>query len=317
MMLKNMPMVKLSIIIAIGGLMLAGCGNTPDKSSNDKSVQRLDLSSFSNEKPIIALNLLFIHHSCGATLFADPGEKSGEYCLYDTHPNGGGLRNLLKRNNYNVHEATYGSKLGENTDINHWHVKFRDQMNLALKAKLQDDLLEGDEINQIIVFKSCYPNNTIIADGSPPGDPDSPERTLWNCKAAYSSLLPIFKKYPDTLFVAVTAPPTVKPWMNKYKEKIFNFLGKGPEKIGVRARIFNNWLADSNSGWLTGYDLKNVVVFDYYDILTGGGKSNWAQYPTRDGKNSHPSSAGNFIAAGEFIDFINRAVKYAGLEKNE
>ena len=224
---------------------------------------------------------------------------------------------MLRQNNYNVHGATYDSKLGQDTDINHWHAKFRDQMQVALKTKLQDDLFEGDEVNQIILFKSCYPNNTIIADGSPPGDPDSPKRTLWNCKAAYNSLLPIFKKYPNTLFVAVTAPPTIKPWMNKYKKKIFNFFGKGPESIGMRARLFNSWLADSKSGWLADYDLKNVVVFDYYDILTDGGKSNWTQYPTRDGKNSHPSSKGNSIVADEFVNFINRAVRYAGLEKNE
>ncbi len=312
-----MQAINLILVIAIGSVMLAGCEDSLVKSSGNTLVQRLDLSSYSANKPEEPLNLLFIHHSCGATLFADPGIKAGEYCLWETHPNGGGLRNLLRQNNYNVHEVTYGSKLGEHTDINHWHAKFRDYMSLAFKSKRQDELLEGDEINQIIVFKSCYPNNTIMADGSPPGDPDSPEKTLWNCKAAYNSLLSIFQKYPKTLFVAVTAPPTVKPWMNKYKEMIFNFFGKGPESIGQRARSFNNWLVDTENGWLTQYDLKNVVVFDLYDILTDHGASNWAQYPTRNGKNSHPSSKGNSIAAAEFVDFINRSVKYAGFEKNE
>jgi len=71
--------------------------------------------------------------------------------------------------------------------------------------------------------------------------------------------------------------------------------------MGKRARVFNNWLKD--------YDLKNVVVFDLYDILTGEGDSNWTKYPTRDGKNSHPNSEGNTKAATEFIDFINKAVR--------
>ena len=298
-------------------VLISGCNNDINNTSPIPLVHSLDMTKHSPNKPEITLDLLFIHHSCGATLFADQGEKKGDYCLFDMHPNGGGLRNILKQNNYNVHEATYGSKLGQDTDINHWHAKFRDHMELVLRTRIQDELLEGDDKNDIIVFKSCYPNNTIVADGSPPGDADLPNRTLWNCKAAYNSLLPIFQKYPDALFVAVTAPPTIKPWMNKYKEIFYNVLGRGSESIGMRARIFNNWLADVQTGWLAEYKLKNVVVFNFYDLMTGSGKSNWAQYPSKNKKDSHPSNEGNTIAADEFIDFINRAVKYSGLEKNE
>lgn len=305
------------LLTMITPVLITGCDNSPISLTSDSVMHSLDLTEYSAEKPTNHLNLLFIHHSCGATWLADAGEKVGEYCLYQTHPNGGGLRRLLQQNNYNVHEATYGSQIGQDTDINHWPAKFRDQMDLILKIRHQDDVLSADEVNQIVVFKSCYPNNTIIADGLPPGTPDSPERTIWNCKAAYNSLLPIFKKYPNTLFVAVTAPPTVKPWINKYKEFILNLLGKGPENIGMRARLFNNWLVNTKSGWLASYELKNVVVFDYYNILTDDGKSNWTQYPTRDGKDSHPSAGGNSIASEKFIIFLNKAVNYAGLKGNE
>ena len=296
--------------------LISGCDIGSKNSSPNPVVHPLNLTEYSTEKSNEPLNLLFIHHSSGATLFADSGEKSGEYCLFESHPNGGGLRNLLRQNNYNVHEATYGSKLGEHTDINHWHSKFRDHIDLALKTKIQDDLLD-DEVNQIIMFKSCYPNNHFISYGTPTGDPDLAEKTVWNAKAAYNSLLPIFKKYPNTLFVVVTAPPIVKPWMNKYKEILLRLIGKGPEKIGERARLFNNWLVDTKDGWLSDYTLQNIVVFDYYDILTDNGKSYWTQYPTKDGKNSHPSSAGNSLAAEKFVIFINQATKYAGLTENE
>ena len=290
-----------------------GCNNQASKVAANLKV--LDLSAYSVEKPEKKLNLMFIHHSCGATLMAEQGEKTGEYCLYSSHPNGGGLRSLLQHNNYNVHEATYGSKIGQDTDINHWHAKFRDQIDIILKTDHQDNLYKDDSINQIIVFKSCYPNNKIKADGTLPGDPDSPERTLWNCKAAYNSLLPFFREHPGTLFVAMTAPPIVKPWMNRYKEKLLNLIGKGPEQTGKRARVFNNWLKDVETGWLKDYDLKNVVVFDLYNILTGEGYSHWTKYPTKNGKNSHPNSEGNTKAAAKFIDFINRAVMYAGIVK--
>jgi len=49
-------------------------------------------------------------------------------------------------------------------------------------------------------------NNNIVPDETSPGNPDSPVRTLWNYKAAYKSLLTIFKEHPKMLFVAVTAP---------------------------------------------------------------------------------------------------------------
>ncbi len=301
------------VLLLILGLVMVGCDARNSMESSKSHVKALDLSKYSAKKPSKKLNLLFIHHSCGATLLASRGEKKGEYCLWPSHPNGGGLRKLLEQNNYQVHEATYGSKIGQNTDINHWHKKFRDYMDIILKTDIQDKLYKDDTRNQIIVFKSCYPNNIITSDGTPPGDPDSPKRTLWNCKAAYNSLLPIFEKHPDTLFVAVTAPPVVKPRMNPVKQFLLGLIGKGPDRIGKRARAFNNWLKDVESGWLSKYKGKNVVVFDYYDILTGYGKSNWAEYPTRNGRNSHPSAKGNSIAAEEFVSFLNKAVRYAGL----
>ena len=56
------------------------------------------------------------------------------------------------------------------------------------------------------------------------------------------------------------------------------------------------------------------MVFDYYDVLTGYGNSNWSAYPTRDDKDSHPSSEGNSKAARELILFLNKAVNRMGLK---
>jgi hypothetical protein len=293
--------------------MLAGCNSQDVAVPNKYIITERDLSAFSNKAPEKKINLLFIHHSCGATLMAEPGEKKGEYCLYVSHPNGGGLRNLLIQNNYSVHEATYGSKIGQDTDICHWNGKFRNDMDIILKTDHQDKLYSDGSVNNIVMFKSCYPASEIIADGIPPADPDSCEKTVANYKAAYNSLLPYFRQHPGTLFIAITAPPIVKPRMNPVKEFLKNISGTGPEAMGKRTRHFNNWLKDVASGWLKDYELKNVVVFDYYDILTGKGESNWAKFPTRDGKDSHPSSQGNLMAAQEFINLLNLAVHYGGL----
>lgn len=84
--------------------------------------------------------------------------------------------------------------------------------------------------------------------------------------------------------------------------------GRTSAKSGVLARDFNNWLSGSE-GWLKGYGGRNVVVFNYYDVLTDGGASNFSRYPTGDGSDSHPSREGNEKAAKAFVPFLNQAVR--------
>jgi|WetSurMetagenome_2_1015567.scaffolds.fasta_scaffold313986_2 hypothetical protein len=50
-------------------------------------VKILDLLSLKTNKPGIALNLVFIHHSYGGQLMADKGDN----CIFETSPNGGRL----------------------------------------------------------------------------------------------------------------------------------------------------------------------------------------------------------------------------------
>jgi hypothetical protein len=254
-------------------------------------------------------NLLFIHHSCGGMLLADPGvqvggEKgTGSRCIYTAHPNGGGLRTLLEGQGYQVNELSYESRLGEDTDIQHWRAKFTDQMGDLLRTANQDEFLPENESNRIVVFKSCYPNNDYVGEGEEPGDPDSPVRTVANSKATYNSLLPLFKQHPEVLFIAFTAPPRAEPIASGWKAKIKSLFGKKPKDADY-ARQFNSWMADTENGWLADYGQSNVAVFDFYDILTENGQSNWSRFPTRDGTDSHPSVDGNQKAAAAFVSFL-------------
>ena len=257
-------------------------------------------------------NLLFIHHSCGGQLLADPGEQdggvrgSGERCIYVAHPNGGGLRARLQAAGYQVNELSYESRLGEDTDIHHWRSKFTAHMDDLLRVRQQDDMLPEGQRNEIVVFKSCYPNNDYVGPGEAPGDPDSPERTVANSMASYNSLLPLFAANPEVLFIALTPPPRAEPKPQGAKEKFKSLFGSKPKDADY-ARQVNTWLADKDSGWLKDYSLPNVVVFDYYDILTDGGASNWSRYPTGGGQDSHPSLEGNEKAAQVFIPFLSEA----------
>ena len=165
----------------------------------------MDLTSAPDTPPAEPVNLLFLHRSIGGHLLAEPGpeEPSGR-----VHPNGGGLRKALETNNYRVHEATYGSKLGQDTDMFHWLPKFRDHMAEVLRIQHQDQALPAGEVNRVVLFKSCFPNN-YFSEGSGPGDPNGPTLTVPNARATLRALLPLFQRQPDTLFVYLTSPPIV------------------------------------------------------------------------------------------------------------
>jgi hypothetical protein len=292
-----------------------GCENQPVNTTYTevKPVKIMDLSSYSDKRPEREFNILFLHHSCGGHWMADKGPAKCEHCICETHPNGGGLRSLLKQNSYEVHEASYGSIVGDKTDIEDWPAKFRDQMDRILKTDMQDQMYTDGSVNNIVMFKSCFPNNNFEPSGSK-------GRTVQSAMEAYSSFLPCFREHPETLFVAVTAPPLANAPQTPNSLKVFikKILGryKDVRAIGICARKFNNWLKDAESGWLSKYDLNNVVVFDLYNILTKDGQSNWAEYPTKNGMDSHPSSEGNSIAAERFVPFLNKAVRRAGLVAN-
>lgn len=267
------------------------------------------------------VNLVFLHHSVGAQLLADPGPEDPKQ---RTHPNGGGLRKLLEGNGYRVHEATYGSALGEHTDLFDWLPRFTEKMDDVLATAHQDERLPAGETNRVVLFKSCFPNNWFAGPGTEPGNPRGPELTEANARAALGSLLPLFARHPDVLFVYLTAPPLapVAKAEPAYKWLARKALGRPTlaEKLriaGASARRFNDWAA-SPDGWLAGHPGNNVAVFHLFDVLTEGAASGLSHYPSgNDGKDDHPSSEGNRKAAEALVPFLNAAVRRAGIVGTE
>ncbi len=233
-------------------------------------------------------DFLFIHHSVGNNWLKD------------------GLRSALQNPKQNqhvfrVHDATYGDSIGQQTDVCNWYPKFRDRMNLIRIFDYHPNhyYTKPGRYNRIIMFKSCFPNSGIRSTGTSPGNPTNCAHTIWNHKAAYLACAEIFRKYPNTLFVAVTAPPLNPSSTNKAD--------------AARAREFHTWLATT---WVRDYrtktGLKNVACFDLFDIL-----ANPPSHPTepnmlrkeyRRGGDSHPTTAGNIALTKAFIPFINAAV---------
>jgi hypothetical protein len=313
-----------TVAALVNKLLLAGaCGalsgaslSTPVGGSSAASQRRsvtptpttVPFSEFSSEPPRAPLRLLFIHHSVGGRLLADAGPKARiAEEIWKSHPEGGGLRRLLEAQGYQVHQASYGSDVGNHTDRGDWLAKFRDKMDRGLSCALNDQPLPDGQRNHIVLWKSCFDN--LITDGS----------ALHQARASLSALLPIFAQRPEVLFVHLTTPPVAPktPKQPVWKWLARAALGKPQPgfrlaKSGPLARQLNDWVT-SPDGWLKDYPHKNLVVFDLYDILTEHGKSDFLAYATGGGYDSHPSRAGNQLVAGALVPFLNRAVRRAGL----
>lgn len=299
------------VLVGAGAMVPMGGVSAPSHPAPHSGAKAVPLSEFSSDPPKKPLHVLFIHHSVGGRILADngPRERIAEE-IWKSHPEGGGLRKKLTEQGYQVHEASYGSAIGDRTDRGDWLGTFRDKMDLTLRCALNDQPLPDGQRNQIVVWKSCFPNNMLDDDAA-----------VAQAKATLSALLPYFAKHPEVLFVHVTSPPNAP---QVQKEPAWKFaarvvLGKpqpGPRliKSGPLARQLNDWVVRPD-GWLKDYPHKNVAVFDLYDLLTDGGKSDFLAYPTGGGTDSHPSRAGNERAAAEMVPFLNRAVRRAGLSE--
>lgn len=301
--LGALALVGVGLLIPMGGGAIDGVPMTPSNRPNP-------LAEFSADPPKKPLSVSFIHHSVGGRLLADPGSKQRiDEEIWASHPEGGGLRAMLTQAGYEVHEASYGSVVGDKTDLGDWLPKFRDQMDRVLAVSQNDRPLPDGKRNQIVAFKSCFPNNQLDDDAA-----------VDAAKQQLSALLPLFAAKPDVLFVYLTAPPLAPRVESEpaWRSLARLVMGKPQPKArlaasGPRARRLNEWVV-SPDGWLKGYAGKNVAAFDLYDILTDG-KSSYLAFPTGGGTDSHPAREGNAKAAAAFVPFLNRAVRRAGLSE--
>jgi hypothetical protein len=253
------------------------------------------LQSTNSDPPNEIVKLVFIHHS------------TGENWLTDDY---GDLGRTLDENNYFVSDTNYGwgpEAIGDRTDIPNWTEWFSSGNTPTFMEALFNETEQhssytrtlpdpGGE-NQIIMFKSCFPNSAL--EGNPNDPPGSHEElTVSGAKYVYNTILQYFATRPDKLFVIITAPPLSDP---TYAEN---------------ARAFNQWLLND---WLNenNYTLNNVAVFDFYNILTDpnahhrvdagqieyiSGGSNILYYPSDD---DHPSVEGSQKATAEFVPALN------------
>ncbi len=301
------------VLIQVGGDLRAAKPSSVAKGA--------DLSAFAASPPAEPIDLAFLYDDVGEQMLAERGLSDGQRGMLTRHPNGGGMAALLAQNGYRLHVATYGSRLGEYTDLFDWLPKFQYEMDAVLSIKRQDETLPAGRKNRVVMFMPSSSDSDFVGPDEGPGNADGPELTVANARAAMKAVRNELARRPDTLFVYLTAPPGAPmTWREPaWKWLIKKAAGRPTHDDEMRmsagwARAFNNWIVDPQ-GWLAGYPHRNIVVFDLFNTLTGHGASNFSVYATGDGWDAHPSSDGNSKVAPELVAFLNRAVRYAGIAK--
>ncbi len=222
-----------------------------------------------------AVNLIFIHHSCGENWLND------------------GLSRELNEKGYHVADITYGWKeYGDHTDTSDWPMWFdervMEQVYQELGAMTGTNSIEpASGENTVIMFKSCYPNSDV-------GDSITDEKEI------YKGLLSYFESRPDKMFILVTPPPMI----------YISYPEKTRELCGWLSDRDSGWLADLPSGNVFVFDLYNVLTHpDAHHRLENGAEIH-VSVPGRDtlyydsSGDDHPNRQGNAKAAKEFIGLL-------------
>ncbi len=323
-----MRKLTLLLFLALATLAFCGCAQESVRANGPHPRSSLSVVSPTADNPTppsAPVKLIFVHHSCGENWLAD-----GD----------GGLGIALRDANYFVSDANYEwgpDSIGDTTDVGHWYTWFVGTNSVTYTTALYTEYEQhatysrlgsnpGGE-NEIVMFKSCYPNSHL---GGSPGDPPtsganplrgqdaySEHHTVANAKGIYNDLLAYFTTRQDKLFVVVTAPPLQE--------------ADTDAAHAANARALNDWLVHD---WLSAYPHDNVAVFDFYNVLTSNGgdadtndlgavdgnhhrwdgsavehtqsvASDVAAYPGGAGGDSHPTAAGNQKATGEFVALLN------------
>ena len=220
--------------------------------------------------------LVFVHHSVGRNILDE-----------------GGLRDSLTARGIAVRSVTYGCPIGEKTDMGDWLPKFRDHLEQIIRFDQAPDIpFGGTEENDIIMFKSCYPNSDIVAEGSEPGDPTVPTASIANYEAVLGSIEPFMAEHPNKLFIYVTAPPRASE-------------ATTPDNA-ARARKFNQWvMAEFVKKYTEQTGKSNLRVFDLYSVLADPNTNCLREEYKTAPDDSHPNRAGSRAAAMAFLKFLD------------
>ncbi|MBN1777018.1 MAG: hypothetical protein JW811_02755 [Clostridiales bacterium] len=222
------------------------------------------------------VNLIFIHHSCGANWLND------------------GLCQALNESGYHVADIYYGwREYGDRTDTGDWPMWFTDEV-MPLVYQEKDAMTAPNAIpaaageNTIVMFKSCYPCSDV-------------GNSMEDEQAIYNSLLPYFSAHPDKMFILVTPPPMIYISNPAVTRELCDWLCDRE----------NGWLAELTTGNVFVFDFYNMLTHpDAHHRFADGQEEHVSVagfdtlYYDSNG-DDHPNQDGNRKAAQEFIGLLN------------
>ena len=145
-----------------------------------------------------------------------------------------------------VNEASYGSIVGEDTDICHWHgqVPRPDGPHPAHASGRTTLLPDGPAPTRSWPSSPATPTTASPGAGADPGDPDSCELTVANAKAAYRALLPDFAAAPRGAVRRLHGAAPGGAQAAGPEGRASRPCSREATESADLAREFNTWLAD-------------------------------------------------------------------------
>ena len=205
--------------------------------------------------------VVFLHHSTGGVIWG--GGVDTAITAYNT----------ANTTTYNVTQVAYPDSPypWANYPYDYWHlwIDGGGQAGIGQWAGVPT-LTSFTDVNQVVVFKHCYPVSDIGANtGSP--DVSSSSKTIQNYQLQYNALRDHLLTFSSNRFIVWTGAARVE--------------ASSSTADGQRARQFFAWVKDV---WDVPGD--NIYVWDFYELETEGGNFLLDQYSAGSG-DSHPSSA--------------------------
>ncbi len=229
------------------------------------------------------IKTIFIHHSTGANLINQGNirknlQREGSNIQFWDH--GYSYSPLIDRlySFFYPHIAGLSDFNGNQTGIDyHINITNTDPQGYEdlFKQSPTNHALDQILTYEVIIFKSCFPVTKITSD-----------KKLEKYKQNYASIRKTIDKLPDKLFILFTPPP-LRSSMTK------------PDYAN-RARIYSQWMKSNEYI----QQRKNVVVFDFFDLLANKEnvlKSDYCHFLPFD---SHPNKQTNEKIGPIFVDFL-------------
>lgn len=216
-----------------------------------------------------SVNVLFLHHSTGRTVFnGAPGSGNPDVITWFND------YNKKHQVNYNVVEKEFPkNKVSRFIKGYGWNNYPYDYYNIWVKNgdkgsyKYEPTLKTLTPLWDVIVFKHCFPVSNI-GEGME-ADINSDKKTLANYKLQYKALKEEMLKYPDTKFILWTGAALTEK--------------RTTEEKAQRAKGFFKWVVNE---WDQPDD--NIFIWDFYKLETEGGLYLKEEY-ARSVTDSHPN----------------------------